>query len=202
MSLECVSRHTVYKAVLKEAAGNRVSHKDDDSVDSGNDVQSSIKPTSNEIMTANQPPAEKMPGDAALLSEKAKLIIFGEKDDSPAEKEKSKQSDVQASTKLIEMFPVILYIIQFLSDCYFVFDSKDIKALDIFISKYKDSRIEVLSQYASGLMDDYEAVKNSLVFSHISNGPLEGKNSRIKMIHRRSGGRAGLLLLNAYMALR
>jgi transposase len=51
-------------------------------------------------------------------------------------------------------------------------------------------------------MHDYEAVKNSLILTHISNGPLEGKNSRLKMIHRRSGGRAGLLLLNAYMSLK
>ncbi|MBS3948854.1 MAG: transposase, partial [Dethiobacter sp.] len=45
------------------------------------------------------------------------------------------------------------------------------------------------------------AVKNSLIYGDISNGPLEGVNSRIKAIHRRSSGRAGIFLLNAYMVL-
>ena len=31
--------------------------------------------------------------------------------------------------------------------------------------------------------------------------PLEGTNSRIKMKHRRGGGRAGIELLNAYNVL-
>ena len=45
-------------------------------------------------------------------------------------------------------------------------------------------------------------MKNSLIYPEISNGPLEGVNSRIKMKHRRGGGRAGMELLNAYNVLR
>ncbi|MBS4023847.1 MAG: transposase [Dethiobacter sp.] len=40
-----------------------------------------------------------------------------------------------------------------------------------------------------------------MVYDEISNGPIEGVNSRIKAIHRRSSGRAGIFLLNAYMVL-
>lgn len=90
----------------------------------------------------------------------------------------------------------------FLSDCYKVFDDSNIDQLDSFINKYKDSDINPLAQYVRGLLKDYEAVKNSLLYKDISNGPLEGTNSQIKMKHRRGGGRAGLELLNAYNVLK
>ena len=44
-------------------------------------------------------------------------------------------------------------------------------------------------------------MKNSLIYPEISNRLLEGTNSRIKMKHRRGGGRAGIELLNAYNVL-
>lgn len=51
------------------------------------------------------------------------------------------------------------------------------------------------------MTDDYEAVSNSLLYPGISNGPIEGHNGRIKFKHRRSAGKAGLDLLNAYFVL-
>jgi transposase len=99
------------------------------------------------------------------------------------------------------MYPVLLILVQFLKELYNVFDTLSIEALDMFISKYSNSEIHSLAQYANGLRLDYEAVKNSLLYPSISNGPIEGSNSRIKMKHRRSGGREGLELLNAYMVV-
>jgi len=99
------------------------------------------------------------------------------------------------------MYPIILILIQFLKDVYNIFDSRDIRILDMFIETYRASEIDALAQYAKGLAADYDAVKNSLIHSEISNGPLEAMNNRIKAIHRRSSGRAGVLLLNAYMVL-
>ncbi len=90
---------------------------------------------------------------------------------------------------------------QFLSACYHVFDAADPAALNAFIQQYEACEIGPLAQYTTGLRKDYEAVKNSLIYPEISNGPLEGMNSRIKMRHRRGGGRAGLELLNAYNVL-
>jgi len=84
---------------------------------------------------------------------------------------------------------------------YNVFDSRDIDALNMLIDTYSESEVDTLAQYVKGLADDYEAVKNSLIYDEISNGPIEGVNSRIKAIHRRSSGRAGIFLLNAYMVL-
>lgn len=89
-----------------------------------------------------------------------------------------------------------------MSTCYHVFDAADPAALDAFIQQYRACDIGPLAQYVTGLANDYDAVKNSLIYPEISNGPLEGMNSRIKMRHRRGGGRAGLELLNAYNVLR
>ncbi len=99
------------------------------------------------------------------------------------------------------MYPIILILIQFLKELYNVFDSRDIGALDMLIQTYRESEVDTLAQYAKGLATDYDAVKNSLVHGEISNGPIEGINNRIKAIHRRSSGRAGIFLLNAYMIL-
>ena len=92
-------------------------------------------------------------------------------------------------------------LVQFLSDCYHVFDAADPAALQAFIPQYQACEIGPLAQYATGLEKDFEAVKNSLLYPKISNGPLEGTNSRTKMKHRRGGGRTGIELLNAYNVL-
>ncbi len=99
------------------------------------------------------------------------------------------------------MYPIVPILIQFLKDVYNVFDSRDIDALDKLIHTYSESEVDTLAQYVKGLAADYEAAKNSLIYDKISNGPIEGVNSRIKAIHRRSSGKAGIFLLNAYMIL-
>lgn len=83
-----------------------------------------------------------------------------------------------------------------------MFDTADPVSLTAFIQHYQTCEIGPVAQYATGLGNDYEAVKNSLIYPAISNGPLEGMNSRIKMKHRRGAGRAGLELLNAYNVIR
>ena len=83
-----------------------------------------------------------------------------------------------------------------------MYDSNDPVRLDAFIAEYKKNDIDELAQYANGLFEDYDAVRNCLLYPEISNGPTEGCNSRIKMIHRRSGGRASLELLNAYTVMK
>jgi hypothetical protein len=118
----------------------------------------------------------------------------------PTKKKKSKKK--QLFEKVIIMYPVIMILVNFLIECYKIFDNYSIAELDHFIDKYKDCEIVALARYANGLHDDYEAVKNSLIYKNISNGPLEGVNSRIKMKHRRGGGRSGIELLNAYNVLK
>jgi hypothetical protein len=78
----------------------------------------------------------------------------------------------QLFEETIALYPVIMVLVNFLSDCYKVFDDYSIDELDSFITKYKSCEIAPLAQYAKGLLTDYEAVKNSLIYKHISNGPI------------------------------
>ena len=114
---------------------------------------------------------------------------------------KKAQTTKQLFDKTVALYPVITTLVNFLSDCYNVFDADDAE-LDAFIHTYKDCEIDPLAQYAKGLLDDYDAVKNSLIYKNISNGPIEGVNGRIKMKHRRGGGRAGIELINAFNVLK
>ena len=77
----------------------------------------------------------------------------------------------------------------------------DVKKLDAFICKYQEDSIEAVAVFASGLKKDYDAVKNSLIYPRISNGPMEGTNNKIKMLRRRGYGRAGIELINAIAVL-
>jgi hypothetical protein len=101
-----VSRHTVYKAGLKEAAGSRAIRKGDDQIGNITDLDCGAQ------ATAEPSPVKSMPIDSALLSDKIRGIIFGKNDEISAEKDKRKQSG--AVEKLKAMFPVLLYVIQFL----------------------------------------------------------------------------------------
>ena len=140
------------------------------------------------------------------LKEETLNIIYGQ--DASKEgiiNEDNKKASNDQKKNLIEkfkdLFPIINILIQFLVEFYAVFDSNDISKLDSFINKYIEHDIDALNQFANGLLKDYDAVKNCLLYPEISNGPSEGCNNRIKMIHRRSGGRASLELLNAFAVL-
>ncbi len=100
-----------------------------------------------------------------------------------------------------QMYPVVNDLISFLSDCYLVFDSKEVALLDAFIKKYETSDITPIKLYVDSIIRDYEYVKNCIIHTDISNGPTEGHNNRIKMLKRRSFGRAGIELINAYLTL-
>ena len=92
-------------------------------------------------------------------------------------------------------------LVTFLIDFHACLDLNDVFLLDAFIDKYKESEIAAVAQFANGLEKDYDAVKNCLLYPHISNGPVEGINSRTKYVHRRGSGRASVELLNAYRVL-
>ena len=57
------------------------------------------------------------------------------------------------------------------------------------------SFLKPFQSFANGLLEDYAAVKVSMMTT-ISDGPVEGLNNRLKMLKRQMYGRAGLELLN------
>jgi transposase len=68
-------------------------------------------------------------------------------------------------------------------------------AFDSWLMKVLACPIQALKKFASGLMDDYAAVKASMMME-FSNGSVEGLNNKLKMLKRQMFGRAGLTLLS------
>ena len=201
LTLDKVSSAQVYKTILKEAK----------EIKDGNVVsKESSKETLSEESTENGSDCVKT-GDQnftnSKLSDDLKEVIFGTPDVIVEEKEDKAKKELKSEKKkkmmdtVKQMYPIIDYLVCFLSMCYMVFDSSEIILLDNFIGKYKTSDIAPVKKYVDGLIRDYECVKNCITYTNISNGPTEGHNNRIKMIKRKSFGRAGLELLNAYATL-
>jgi transposase len=66
--------------------------------------------------------------------------------------------------------------------------------LDEWLSRVKASRIRELQGFVTGVIQDKEAVKAGLTLS-ASNGIVEGKVNKLKLIKRMGYGRAGFSLL-------
>ena len=66
----------------------------------------------------------------------------------------------------------------------------------LFIERYKNSDLKEIFRFANGLEKDLEAVENS-VACELSNGFVEGTNSKLKMVKRTMYGRCSKALLAA-----
>lgn len=75
-----------------------------------------------------------------------------------------------------------------------IFRTKRMPFLYLFIERYKQSSIKELASFAKGLEKDIAAVENA-VASDLSNGFVEGTNSKLKMIKRTMYGRCSQKLL-------
>lgn len=76
------------------------------------------------------------------------------------------------------------------------FEKQNLSLLYLFIERYQNSSIKELASFSKGLNGDICAVENA-VASDLSNGFVEGTNSKIKMIKRTMYGRCGKKLLEA-----
>ena len=77
-----------------------------------------------------------------------------------------------------------------------IFEKKSMPRLYLFIERYKSSSIKEIASFAKGLAKDIDAVENA-VASPMSNGFVEGTNSKVKTIKKAMYGRCGKLLLSA-----
>ena len=73
--------------------------------------------------------------------------------------------------------------------------------LYLFIENYKKCSIPAIKSFASELEKDIDAVENA-VACELSNGFVEGVNSKIKMVKRTMYGRCGKQLLAAKLMYR
>ncbi len=74
------------------------------------------------------------------------------------------------------------------------------EALDPWLQRATTSALEALRRFATGLQDDYAAVKAGVTLPW-SNGPVEGHINRLKMLKRQMLGRAHLDLLSRRFVL-
>ena len=82
-----------------------------------------------------------------------------------------------------------------------IYERKSMPLLYIFIDRYKKSGLKELSRFAEGLEKDLDAVENS-VASPLSNGFVEGTNSKFKIVKRTMYGRCNKDLLAAKLMYR
>ena len=68
--------------------------------------------------------------------------------------------------------------------------------LYLFIERYKNSNLKEIARFAKGIEKDLSAIENS-VASPLSNGFVEGTNSKLKMVKRTMYGRYNKALLEA-----
>ena len=77
------------------------------------------------------------------------------------------------------------------NDFYETIMGSDCEALDIFISKYKESRLKTLIE---GIEKDIAPIKNAISFPQ-SSGFVEGNNNKFKLIKRILYGRSKIVNL-------
>lgn len=77
-----------------------------------------------------------------------------------------------------------------------IYQQKNMPLLYLFIEKYAKSGLQEISRFTAGLARDIDAVENS-VASPLSNGFVEGTNSKLKMVKRTMYGRCSRRLLEA-----
>lgn len=99
-------------------------------------------------------------------------------------------------TRLWGKYPVLEEVELCIRQFREIFNRKNMPLLYIFIERYKQSPIKELASFANGLEKDLAAVENA-VASPLSNGFVEGTNSRVKMVKRTMYGRCGIKLLAA-----
>jgi transposase len=71
---------------------------------------------------------------------------------------------------------------------------RDFEALDLWLAKGARCGLPDMQTFTSGLQNEYQAVKNSLLLPY-SNGPVEGQVNRLKLVKRSMYGRGSFELL-------
>ena len=101
---------------------------------------------------------------------------------------------------LLDTYPQLRTLKSCIREFREIFQKKNMPCLYLFMERYKNSDLKELSRFASGLEKDLPAIENA-VASPLSNGFVEGTNSKLKMIKRTMYGRCGKELLAAKLIL-
>jgi transposase len=108
---------------------------------------------------------------------------------------KRTEAEAQQLAQLREQQAEVVEAIDLAQDFTQLVRQRQPAQLDPWLQRAAASTLEALQRFASGLRDDYEAVKAGVTLPW-SNGPVEGHIKRLKMLKRQMFGRARLDLLS------
>ena len=97
---------------------------------------------------------------------------------------------------LMDAYPQLRILMSCIREFREIFQKKSMPCVYLFIEKYKNGDLKEVSRFVSSIERDLSAVENA-VASSLSNGFVEGTNSKLKMIKRTMYGRCSKELLAA-----
>ena len=103
-------------------------------------------------------------------------------------------TEAQQLAQLREQHPAVAEAIDLAQDFTHLVRQRQPERLDAWLQRATSSTLEALQRFASGLREDYEAVKAGVTLPW-STSPVEGHINRLKMVKRQMFGRAHLDLL-------
>lgn len=102
---------------------------------------------------------------------------------------------------IFKKFPILFQLSACINEFRQIYECRSMPMLYLFINRHQNSPIKEIASFSNGLNKDIEAVENA-VASELSNGFVEGTNSKLKMIKRTMYGRCSRLLLSAKLMYR
>ena len=98
--------------------------------------------------------------------------------------------------RLCQLFPDLKAAQELALDFARMVRQRSAELLPAWLRSVAQSKLKEFVGFARGVSEDYEAVKNALIYGW-SNGQLEGQVNRLKLIKRQMYGRAKFDLLRA-----
>jgi len=138
-------------------------------------------------------PVVAEPASPPLTPRRATWLVLGRED-------KRAAAETQQLAQLHAQDPAVAEAIDLAQDFTTLVRQRQPERLDPWLQRAATSTLEALQRFATGLYEDYNAVKAGVTMPW-SNGPVEGHINRLKMLKRQMFGRAHLDLLNCRFLL-
>ena len=103
-------------------------------------------------------------------------------------------AETELKTAICAALPEIEHVYGLAQAFYGLVRTRTVTALDPWLRQAEESGIAEMASFVFGLRKDYAAVAASLRFAW-SNGPVEGANTRVKLVKRQMYGRASFAML-------
>jgi len=138
-------------------------------------------------------PVVAEPASAPLTPRRATWLVL-------RREAKRTATEAQQLAQLREQHPAVAEAIDLAQDFTQLVRQRQPERLDAWLQRATSSTLEALQRFASGLREDYEAVKAGVTLPW-STSPVEGHINRLKMVKRQMFGRARLDLLSRRFVL-